>query len=173
MENQKTFNLNDAVLFKLCFDKTECSIAVRRSVRPFIKAINASIQEALPVYEAKALELLEGKKMEDLKEEDQKEFFGKYNKIVFDVNKDIYPNFDLKRNSTYNFFLRFWSPFTWPVETTDPFTRKHADEVDEKVVELFPELDVNVDEPSEESSTQEEITKEPVVENEAEKSDSK
>ena len=145
MENQKEFNLNDCVLFKMCYDQTEANLVVKRSVRPMIKSINKAIKENEEAYNNLFKEALGGKDVKGLTEDEQKEVFTKFNDSVYEHNKKVFPEFILERNSTHNFFIRFWTPFMFDPKTNSPFTIKEADRLDENIVEIYPDLDVNLD----------------------------
>jgi hypothetical protein len=145
-EVQNVFNLNDCMLFKTCYNRTEASMAIKRSVRPFIKAINKAMkEEAIPKYNAKAEELLAGRKPEELSKEELKKFQDDYSSAMYQINAEIYPNIILDRNSTWNFFARFWSDFSFSAEKDGDFMMQEADSTDTKVVERYPDLNVDLD----------------------------
>lgn len=155
-EPQTTFDLNDCVVLRLCFQGTEASMAVKRSVRPMMKAIGEALTEAQKQYEAKTKEILGGKEIKDLSKEEQNSAISKINMAVYDINKTIFPRFDLKRESTRNFFLRFWSSYTFDPKVTEQFVIEQSDAIDEKVVEIYPDLDINLDEPEQTEEIKEE-----------------
>lgn len=148
-EKQETFNLNECMLFKVCYSRTEANMAIRRSVRPLIKAINKSLEEAKVVYEKQMEHLLDGRKMEELSEDEKKKIFTQWNKDVYEYNETIFPAFSLERESSKNFFIRYWTQFAFNPKADDQYMLDLSEEVDTKLVEIYPDLDIDLDaEPS-------------------------
>lgn len=145
MNNEvKIFNLNECVTMRLCYDRTEAPMAIKRSVRPFIKAISASLKEASDKYNEVAKEYLGGKDPKSLTDDERKSLSDHMNINIFKINSEIYPAIDLARPSTLNFFVRFWTPFSFKQEDGE-YNLRLADEVDDKIVDLYPELEMDLD----------------------------
>ena len=64
---------------------------------------------------------------------------------IYKINSNIYPKIDLSRDSSLNFFIRFWTQFSFNHEVDGEFTMRQADEIDAKIVELHPELGIDLD----------------------------
>jgi len=172
MNNEtKTFNLNECVTMKICYDRTEAPIAIKRSIRPFIKAINKALNETSEKYNQIAKDYLGAKDPKSLTEEEAKAFSNHMNVNIFKINSEIYPAIDLARPSTANFFIRFWTPFAFKLEVDGEYNLKLADDIDEKVVELYPELEMSLD--KEDEKVSEDIATKSDIKNNAKKSDSK
>lgn len=144
-EVEKVFNLNECAIMRSCYDRTEANMAIRRSARPFINPINKAMQEASVLYNAKAKELIGDKEPKDLSQEELKEFSEKMNVEIYKINSNIYPKIDLSRDSSLNFFIRFWTQFSFNHEVDGEFTMRQADEIDAKIVELHPDLGIDLD----------------------------
>lgn len=139
------FNLNEVLLFKFVFNSTVTTSAMRRSVRPFMKVVNEAIKSAEPKYKEAAKVLEEKFKDSENNEETSKKMLMEMGSATLKVNEEIFVEFDFTRNSTKNFFISFWTPFQWNPEMHGKSIIERVEELDEKVCEIYPEIDVNID----------------------------
>lgn len=134
-----TFNLNEGLIFKAVFDKTNTNLAVKRSVRPFMNSLNKAINEAKSEYNKIRDEVFKDEKTSQ--EEKQSLFGGK----VADYNNKIILDIDFEKNSTRNFFYSFWNRFEFNPDLFGDNISDIVEEIDQKVCAIYPQLDVNID----------------------------
>ena len=139
------FNLNEILLFKFVFNSTVTSSSMRRSVRPFMKVINEAIKSAEPKYQEAAKIVEEKFKNSEKNEENSQKMLMEMGSATLKINEEIFTEFDFTRNSTKNFFISFWTPFQWNPEIHGKSIIEKVEELDEKICEVYPEIDVNID----------------------------
>lgn len=158
-EVEKKFNLNECVIMRSCYDRTEANMAIRRSVKAFINPINKAMKEATDAYNKVAEKYLDGKDIKTLSEKELSELSTKMNVEIFKINSSIYPKIDLAKPSSLNFFVRFWTQFSFNHQVDGDFVIRQADEIDAKIIEVYPELDIDMDKEEDEEKKTEEVKK--------------
>ena len=153
MEKNK-LNLNEALILLVPYNNSVLSSAMRRAVRPFIKAIQTSLATQDEKYKEITNKIIGDKKKEDLTQEESKKLSDEVLAEISKNNVNIYPEINYEATSTKMFVSQVWTTFEWDPSRFADYLGV-VDLVDQKLCEIYPELNVNVDEKEEESPKEE------------------
>lgn len=143
-EKKIEFNLNELLFIKRTADLTQMSIAQKRMIRPFVKAVNNAIKEMNEEYEKIKEDLRDGKDLDSLSDDEKKEFFTKFSDNVVVANSKKIVEIDWTRNSSKNIVYNIWSPFQWDTKILGDASSM-IDAIDEKLCSIYPDLEKATD----------------------------
>lgn len=138
----KKLNLNECLIMKMAYNKSSLATAMRRAVRPFLNPINKAVKDAAPEYEKMLKEIKSNKDNKDLSNE---EIFKIFDRKATEYNNKVLVDIDFSRNSSKAFIYQVWSPFQWDPKEVGEATIDLIDAIDEKLVEIYPEINIDLE----------------------------